>query len=238
MMAEMVVEMMTPDFILWQCLHGGPLSRDMIDGPASAQRGVGARYRARNKALLAKLTDLYGACAVTARCRDSVVGILRFYPKAVWQREGAGYLCLQQDFPAGMTEDFAALDFPSREALDERTLKIHCLMTRSPGKKGDLYRRRGVGSRMAQKLIEWARVSGWGRIEAEAFEDLPIIYEVTGSAGRTFWEKLGFHAAERYAHPHLREYDEFVKELEEQAARAGIDREKAKDGLIMRLDLS
>ena len=60
---------------------------------------------------------------------------------------------------------------------------------------------------------------------------------MTGDAGHTFWKKLGFHAAERFPHPHLREYDEFANKIEEQAKAADIDPEKAKDSIIMGFDL-
>lgn len=238
MTAEIVTAMMTPDFVLWRCLHDGPLSSDMIEDSDSAPGGTRARYRARNKALLTKLTELYGACAVMARSGEIIVGMLRFYPKAVWQKEGAGFLCLQQDFPAGPRDDFASCEFPRRGDLGDQTLKVHCLMTRSPGTEGHLFRRLGIGTKMAQRLIEWAGESGWKRIEAEAFEDLPVVYEVTGSAGRTFWEKLGFHVAGRFPHPYLREPCEFVTRLEKEAANAGIGVDKAKDSIVMRLDLA
>ena len=65
-----------------------------------------------------------------------------------------------------------------------------------------------------------------------------MIYEITGNAGHTFWEKLGFHLADRHPHPHLQERNEFVIALEQQAKSLGIDPEKARDRLIMRLDLT
>ncbi len=236
--AGIEVEMMSQDFVLWRCLHEGPLSKATIDGGESDTALPWARYRARNKALLVKFTRIYGACGVVARSGDLIVGILRFYPKTVWQMERAGFLCLQQDFPSGPVDDFAALDFPLREHLEDQSLKIHCLMIRSPGEAGNLYRRKGIATRMVQKLIEWAGETAWRRIEVEAFEDLPIIYQVTGSAGLTFWEKLGFRVADRFPHPYLLESSEFVTQLEEEAAHAGIDANRAKDCIVMRLDLA
>ncbi len=35
-------------------------------------------------------------------------------------------------------------------------------------------------------FLQWARAHGWDRIEVDSFEDLPVIYETTGSAGHTF----------------------------------------------------
>ena len=74
---------------------------------------------------------------------------------------------------------------------------IHCMMTGSPLQEKNPYQRRGIGSRMVEALIEWAQKNGWEHIEVESFEDLPIIYEVTGSAGHVFWEKLGFRLNDR-----------------------------------------
>ena len=83
--------------------------------------------------------------------------------------------------------------------------------------------------------------NGWERIEADSFEDLPVIYEITGSAGHTFWEKQGFLLVDRYPHPDLKvsgQYIEFIKILEKQAKAAGILPERARDRLVMRLDLT
>ena len=121
MIEDIVIKPMTEDFILWRCLHGGPLSRDTIDQWSSDDKMPWERYRARNKALLSKLTEVYGACATVAREGDKIAGQLRFYPKAVWDMDGAGLLCLQQDHPAGTVDNFADRHFPPREELEDQT---------------------------------------------------------------------------------------------------------------------
>ncbi len=234
---EIEIAMMTQDFSLWRCLHDGPLSKETIGLTAPGAQATWARFEARNMALIAKLSRAYGAAAVLAWRGDLVVGMLRFYPKAVWEMEGAGVLCLGQEFPAGARDDFPELDFPPRGRLEDQVLKVHCLMVVSSGDSGESYRRKGIATRLVRKLVEWAGREGWKGIEAETFEDLPLIYDVTGDAGRTFWEKLGFRVADRFPHPHLQDSSEFVAKLEEQAAQAGMDQEKAKDSIIMRLDL-
>jgi GNAT superfamily N-acetyltransferase len=241
MQEHIVLEPMSEDFILWRCLHGGPLSRDSIDQWPSAAHMPWDGYSRRNIPLLIKLTNTYGACAILARDGDRVVGHLRFYPKAISEIVGAGGLCLQQDPPNGPDKDFAGGDFPVPDELADRTLKVHCLMTGSPLQKENPYQRKGIGSQMVRKLIEWARANGWEGIEAEAFEDLPIIYECTGSAGHTFWEKMGFRLMDRHPHPELQDhsqFSEFVDTLEKQAEAAGIPPAKAIDRLIMRLELT
>ena len=90
---------------------------------------------------------------------------------------------------------------------------------------------------MVKTLIQWAKAKGWDRIEAKSFEDIPIIYEITGSAGNTFWEKLGFSLVSRHPHPYLQHPSDFLTTLEAQAKAAGIPLAHAKDQLIMRLAL-
>ena len=238
MIDDVVVEPMTEKFILWRCLHGGPLSRDTIN--QSAGKMPGDRYRKRNISLLKKISRIYGACAIIARDGDKIVGQLRFYPKAICNLEGAGGLCLQQDYSAGPADDFTDCDFPFLSQIEDKTLVVHCLMTGSPQQKENPYQRKGIGTRMVRVLIEWAKVNGWERIEAHSFEDIPIIYEITGNAGYTFWEKMGFRLVDRHPHPELQnhsQFGEFIEMLEEQAKSIGIPPKSAIDRLVMRLDL-
>jgi GNAT superfamily N-acetyltransferase len=197
-----------------------------------------ARYRLRNKALLSTLTEVYGACAIVAREGDEIVGLLRFYPKIVRDMDGAGLLCLQQDHPAGPTDDFAEREFPAQTELEDRTLAVHCMMAGSPSEKSRLYKRKGIATRMAKRLIQWATEHGWEGIEAPSFEDIPILYRWTGNAGHTFWRKLGFHVVDRFPNPHLQERNQFVIKIEEQAETMGIDPASARDRIVMRLDLT
>lgn len=235
---EVLIEAMTEKFILWRCLHFGPLSCQTIDRwPADSQIDF-ERYRMRNIPLLAKLTKIYGTCAILARVEDRVVGQLRFYPRIVWNMEAAGEMCLQQDSPYGPADDFADTEFPLLEKIEDKTLAVHCLMTGSSQQEDNPFQRRGIGSRMARFLIQWAISKGWEHIEADAFEDLPIIYEITGSTGVSFWQKLGFRVADRHPHPYLQERNEFVETLENQAVARGISPEKARDRIVMRLDLA
>jgi hypothetical protein len=234
---RIVIEPMTEGLILWRCLHGGPLSCATIEAwPGDSQVDF-ARYRERNRRLLVKLTRVYGACAIVARDGEDVVGMIRFYPREVWDMEGAGELCMQQDHPFGPVDDFADADFPTLEEMVNKTLVVHCMMAGSPQQEKNPYQRKGIGSRMVKVLIQWAKARGWERIEVDAFEEIPIIYELSGSAGHTFWKKLGFEVADRYPHQYLQERNEFVEKLEAQAKVLGIDVERAKDKIVMRLEL-
>lgn len=241
MAEKVVIEPMTEGFVLWRCLHNGPLSCTTIDQCSPVDKMPWDRYRKRNIPLLVKITRTYGACAILAREGTRIVGQLRFYPKAICDLRDAGQLCLQQEFPAGPTKNFSDSNFPSLALIEDKTIFIHCMMTGSPLQKENPYQRKGIGTRMVKALIEWAITNNWDRIEVDSFEDIPIIYEITGSAGHTFWEKLGFHLTDRYPHPELQDrsqWREFISTLENQAKSMGIPPERATDRLVMRLNLA
>jgi GNAT superfamily N-acetyltransferase len=236
-MHDVEIAAMGEDFLVWRCLHFGPLTCETIDDwPQDGQIDF-ERYRKRNLPLLEKLTRAYGACAILAKAGDRIVSQLRFYPKALWSLKNAGELCLLQDFPSGPKDDFGSEKLPPFSELEDKTLVIHCLMTGTELQETNPYQRRGIGSRMVRYLIDWAKTRGWERIEVDAFEDVPLIYEITGSAGINFWRKLGFRIIDRHPHPYLQDRSDFVLKLEEQARAAGISPVKAKDRIVMRLDL-
>jgi RimJ/RimL family protein N-acetyltransferase len=232
-----VVEMMPASFPLWRCLHGGPLSRESIDRWAPDSQMLWTEYRERNLPFLQKLTEIYGACAVVARLEGQVVGHLRFYPKEIFFLNGTGNLCMQQEYPYGPARDLVKKAFPPLHQLMDRTLVVHCMMTGSPSQKENPYQRKGLASQMVRKLVDWASENGWQAIEATAYEDLPLIYEVTGQAGKSFWEKLGFCVAGTGIEPELtKEYD-FTHLLREQATARGLPQERIKNKYTMHLDL-
>jgi GNAT superfamily N-acetyltransferase len=237
MIEDVVIEPMTEEFIVWRCLHDGPLSRKTIDQWPKTYATLLEYYRDRNVPLLRKLIRTYGTCAIVARDGEMVVGQLRFYPKALCAMEDAGWLCLQQDHPASPADGFADNDFPKLAAIEDKTLSVHCMMTGSSLQAENPYQRKGIGTRMARTLIQWAGANGWEHIEADAFDEIPGIYELTGSTDYMFWEKLGFYIADRHPHPHLEGQDEFVEKLEELAKAAGISPERVRDRIVMRIDL-
>lgn len=102
---------MSEDFILWRCLHNGPLSKETIDELPKETREEWETHRATNVPLLTKIIKTYGTCAILARDGGQIVGFLRFYPKILYSMEDAGALCLQQAFPAGPSRCLGKKDF-------------------------------------------------------------------------------------------------------------------------------
>ena len=90
---------------------------------------------------------------------------------------------------------------------------------------------------MAVALVDWAGANGWRAIEATAYVSLPIIYAISGQAGRSFWEDLGFRLVRTGREPLLEEESDFVRTMREQAAAAGIDPASIADKYTMRRGL-
>jgi GNAT superfamily N-acetyltransferase len=186
-------------------------------------------------AFLQKLTATYGAAAVVARSGESVIGHLRFYPKAVRDLAAPGLgLCLQQEYPYGPAADFGQGAFPPLAEIADKTLLVHCMMG-APEKPGaEPLRRKGIGTRMAGTLIDWARRRGWQAIEATAYEALPVIYASSGQAGRSFWEALDFRLARTEREPALETESEFAFKMRQESAMMGIDPARLANRYVMR----
>jgi hypothetical protein len=234
---RLVVEPMTEDFILWRCLHQGPLNRRTIDSPLPNPEVDWPAARTRNIPLLEKLTRTYGACAILARDGEDVVGTLRFYPKALCSFGPAGAaFCLLQSHPAGPRDDLVAGEFPPLKELSEKTLFVHCLLITSPSDDPGRYRRKGLATRLAAELVRWAKDWGWEAIEAHAYEEIPLLYAVSGTAGRRFWKRLGFSLVHKDTEPAIS--GDFLETLRRDAVAAGLQPEDAANRYLMRLDLT
>jgi len=237
MLDNLIVESMREDFLLWRCLHAGPIDRQNINSPPPNPEVDWPSVRARNIPLLMKLTQTYGACAILARDGDDVVGTLRFYPKALcsFGDSGAGF-CLQQRSPFGPADDMAAREFPSLAALTDKTLFVHCLMVTSPPNKPDRYRRKGLATRLALELVRWAKERGWSSIEANAYEELPMLYAISGVAGRRFWEPVGFRMIHQDTEPAIS--GNLLEKLRQDAIAAGLCPDNVANRYRMRLNLT
>lgn len=224
-MDSLILKPMDGSFLIWRCLHDGPITRDNLDAPPDESR---LPYREPAVRLLRQLTHRYGSAAVLAWDGDEVVGLLRFVPKVVSRMEGCGGFCLLMPYPAGPTGEFSQRVFPSKETLEDRTLVVTCMQLLSDRQ------RQGLGRAMVERLKSWARNEGWEAIEATAYQDLPLVYEVTGNAGRRWWEDLGFHAMQSTEEEAMKDYGDFVHTLEIQALERAMDPREVTRKFIMR----
>ena len=237
MLENVTIKPMTEDFVLWRCLHGGPLDVEAIDAPDPHPKVDWAVHNAINLPLLSKLTQTYGTCAMLAWDGNQVVGYVRFYPKVISAMPEAGHMCLQQVFPNGPSPQLIEAEFAPLGEIQDKTLAVHCLMTGSPQQTENPYQRKGLGTRLVRAMVDWATENGWDAIEATAYVDLPLFYEVTGNAGRHWWERLGFEVVSADEEPAMDDEDGFVRAAKEQAAEQGLDPESVKTRYTMRLEL-
>jgi hypothetical protein len=238
MIDNIVIEPMTEQFILWRCLHSGPLTKNTIDKWPNGEAEGWKTHRARNIPLLRKLIETYGTCALLAKASNQIVGTLRFYPKILCYMEGKpGALCLQSAFPTGPSDGFVETVFPPLDAIEEKALVVHCVMTGSPFQNENPYQRKGIGTLMVQELIQWAKNHGWESIEVQTHQDIPLLYENTGVAGRRFWENLGFRVGQTDIDPSFPREGDFHQKAREQAIAHGLNPEVG-TRYTMRLDLA
>jgi acetyltransferase (GNAT) family protein len=228
---------MTEEFILWRCLHDGPLSKKNIDISTDTSQEC-FKYKSTSFPLLKKLIRTYGTCAMLAWDNNEVVGFVRFYPKVIESMPEAVNMCLLQDFPNGPSENLVHAEFPPLDKIRDKTLVVNCMMTGSPLLKQNPYQRKGLGSRLVRALIDWATGNGWKAIEATAYTDLPIVFEITGNAGRRWWERLGFQLVSIDEEPAMKDEDEFVKTAERQAIELNMDPNEVKNRYRLRLKLN
>jgi len=231
-----IIEPMTENFIVWRCLHGGTLDSANINQPKPNAQLDWNYIKTRNVLLLKKIISTYGTCAILARDGNSIIGTLRFYPKVLcnFTDEGLG-LCLQQVYPAGPSLQFAEQEFSPVSELSDKTLFVHCLFIVAPDNDPDCYRRKGLATRMVRELIQWCIKNKWDAIEANAYEEIPYLYAISGVTGRSFWEKLGFRVIQKDTEPGMN--GEILKIILNSAVKAGIPIEDIKNRYRMRLEL-
>jgi hypothetical protein len=92
-----------------------------------------------------------------------------------------------------------------------------------------------VARRDHQLWFRWADERGWRAIEAVAYEEIPFLYAISGSAGKRFWEDLGFKVVLQDTEPGIK--GELFEKVRKEAADAGISEAQAANRYYMRLDL-
>lgn len=232
---DLIIEPMGGDLLVWRCLHSGPLSADSIDHPSPNPEVDWPSTRQRNVPLLRKLVEVYGSCAIIARDGNEIVATLRFYPKALYALSGGEGFCLQQRYPFGPAEDLVSQRFPPLSELADKTLVVHCMMIAAPHGDPGRYRRKGLATRMVQELIRWATQRGWEAIEATAYEDIPLLYAISGAAGKSFWHKLGFQIIKQDTERAIE--GALLERVCVDAEKAGVPPERAAAKYLMRLQL-
>lgn len=141
----------------------------------------------------AEIMRRYGNAAIVALCDDNIVGFVNFYPAVLNSRFKVS-LCPEVD--SELEDAFDQMDWPEEPG---DTLSISCVNLDQ-----DLVRK-GIGTRLVHRAIEWAKENHYARVHAGANDTawwMPC---------KEFYEKLGFH---------VKEVEEFGEPREDGETRA------------------
>jgi len=151
---------MNKDFILFCCLHCGPLSPSTIGEKCN----LSEEQFSRNKKFLGRLIDTYGSCAMLAMEGDSVVAHARFYPQMIWDQFKSGWFCCHDPNHA-ITQELADMEFPPLANQAERILRIACFLVPMD------YRGQGLSHKLIDAILGWAKRNAWERVRCIAYPD-------------------------------------------------------------------
>ena len=152
---------MSKDFILFRCLHDGPLSHSNIEAKSMNIGRLSKEQLERNKKLLTRLIDDYGSCAMLAMEGDSVIAHARFYPQIVYNR--FEFCC--HDPKHIITQEMVEMDLPPLTNPTERILRITCFFVHKD------YRGQGLSHKLINATLEWAKNNGWKSVRCFAYQD-------------------------------------------------------------------
>lgn len=234
------IKPMDEGYLHLNCLHGGPIdttkleplqkevSSDLPPGPWSDEmisELVAKIGHAGPRQFIREMIRRYGTCAILAWEKQKVVGHLRFYPMKIARMVYySDFICSEACEPKE----------------DEGTIWVLCVMTSTPyddsegAKKAGA--RKGIGQKLIQGLITWARKHGWQRLVKVAHADLDCFYGNLGGGGKSFWEKAGFKVASTfYKCPEWS--DDFMALVLSQAKEEGMIEREAWTWYRMRYEL-
>ncbi len=194
----MKISPMDKSFILYRCIHCGPLSPTNIEKMSTGIPSLPKEQLDRNKLFMIRLIDMYKSCAMLAIENGYVVGHVRFYPQIVFDRTRRKGICCQ-DPNASITQQMLETDFPAKENLSDRTLGIHCWLVHKD------YRGQGLSHALLENLLEWARNNDWNVIKASASYDNHWISSQACALMLRTYMKYGFQKIKTLPSPELEE---------------------------------
>jgi len=152
---------MDKSFLLFRCVHFGPLGPSNIEKMPVNIPDLTKGQLERNRQFFARITEAYGACAMLAMEGDLVVGHARFYPQMICDQ--CQFCC--QDPKYGITQQMVEMDLPAIENPVDRILRIDCFLVHKD------YRGRGLSHALLDGIVEWARAHDWKVVRAWASGD-------------------------------------------------------------------
>ena len=150
---------MDKDFILFRCLHDGPLNPSNIETKSMTIGSLPREQLDRNKKFLSHLVDAYSSCAMLAVEDDSVVAHARFYPQNIYDQ----YKICCHDPKHAITQEIAEMEFPPLANQAERILRITCFFVHKD------YRGQGLSHKLINAILKWAKNNSWKSVRCFAY---------------------------------------------------------------------
>ena len=157
----MIIRPMDKNFILFQCVHCGPLNPSNIGTKSRNIAGTSKEQLERNKKFLTRLTDTYGSCAMLAIEGNSVAAHARFYPQILLDQ--VDFCC--HDPKYAITQEMVEMNLPAIENPADRILKIDCFLVHID------YRGQGLSHALINGILDWAQSHDWKTVRAHAASD-------------------------------------------------------------------
>ena len=165
------IKEMDDDYVLDHCpLYApvDPLHLPKLNWP----RYLGERTKEIRRKFFREVRGRYGNCVLFAWDEGKIVGFLIFLPKLVARR--LGLITLPDDTVA------------------EKTLVFTCMQLL------EKYQRKGLGTKLVEGLIDWARKRGWKRIEVHDLGKGVKDEDWRWGWALPKWERMGFKVARKY----------------------------------------
>lgn len=190
---------MTKDFILYRCIHVGPLGPENINKFTEKDKRSTRDMFTRNKKFFKRLVETYGSCAMLAMENDLVIAHTRFYPQVISKLTGKNDMCCQQQEYA-TTQKMIEMDLPRIKELTDRSLRIHCWHIHKD------YRNKGLSHTLLDAIIDWAKAQGWKTILASAGVNDPWVASLSCAPMLRTYLKHNFQVVTMVQSPELLDY--------------------------------
>ena len=198
----MIIRPMDKDFILFQCLHCGPLSPSNIGTKSRNKEGISEEQFERNKKFLTRIVDAYGSCAMLAIEDNSVVAHARFYPQILLDQ--VDFCC--HDSKYAITQEMVEMDLPAIENPADRILKIDCFLV------NEKYRGQGLSHALIEGILEWAQSHDWKTVRGFAASDNYWVASQICAPMLSTFIKHSFKKADTVSFPEVRELLQNIQE--------------------------
>jgi GNAT superfamily N-acetyltransferase len=158
---------MDENYIFDNCPLYAPF--DPSDSHEESYPGCGKRAREIRRRFFKEVRDQYGNCVLFAWDDEKIVGFLIFLPKIVAKKIGLKIL--------------------PHDELTTETLVYVCMQIVPE------YQRKGIGTKLVESLIAWAKDNGWKRIEVHGVAKGTDNEDWRWNWALPKWKKMGFNIA-------------------------------------------